>query len=484
MKCTFLLCILLPSCIAAASEHPDWLIDNASYSAGVAQSPTEITLQNGLIRRVIKLSPNAATVAFDNLTSDVSLLRSVRPEATVEIDGTAYEVGGLTGQKIHNYLDAKTLNQLTDNPAAFHFASATIGKTAERFPWKPRREWMPAAMPWPSPGASVVLTFIAPPSLGKITVEVHYEIYDGLPILSKWIVVNNNTEKPIRLGKFTSEILAATEGESAVDDQTQWRLPDMDVETDYTFGGSLKVAVNWEIDPTYATQVNYNRKTPCLLECRPPIGPDQIIAPAGQFASFRTFELPFDSTDRERRGLEVRRLFRAMSPWVTENPILMHVRNSDPASVKLAVDQCADVGFEMIIMTFGSGFDFESRDPVYQQKMKTLADYAASKGIALGGYSLLASRGAATKADNTQGPAARFGVMPCLGAQWGVDYLNQLKSFMQTAGLGVLENDGSYPGDLCAAPIIRSTTAWKIRNGCNGKPSPVCINGAEEMASI
>ena len=53
---------------------------------------------------------------------------------------------------------------------------------------------------------------------------------------------------------------------------------------------------------------------------------------------------------------------------------------------------------------------------------------ARSKGIALGGYSLLASRGAGTAADNTQGVPARFGVMPCLGATWGSNYLAQLQA--------------------------------------------------------
>jgi hypothetical protein len=268
-------------------------------------------------------------------------------------------------------------------------------------------------------------------------------------------VVHNGTEKTIRLNSFTSEILAATEGESIVDAASQWRLPNLFVDTDYTFGGmsptNHNVAVHWESDPLYSTQVNYDKKTPCLLECRPPIGPDQFIEAGGEFTSFRTFELAYDSTDRERQGLAVRRMYRAMAPWVTENPILMHVSGSDAKSVHLAIDQCADVGFEMVIMTFGSGFNFESRDPAYQQKYKEMADYAKSKGIALGGYSLLASRSATTKADNTQGVPARFGVMPCLGAQWGVDYLNQLKSFIGTAGLGVLENDGSYPGDLCAS---------------------------------
>ncbi len=438
-----------------ASAKTDWLIDSSPYTAAISQQDKQIILENGLIRRVIRTSPDAATVSFASLTSGEDLLRSVRPEALVEIDGVKYDVGGLAGQTIHNYLDAKWIDELTANPAAFHFSGLSIGKTVERFPWKPRREWMPHDMPWPPPGASLTLSFAAPEKLGKVSVDVHYEIYDGLPVISKWITVKNVTEKSIRLNSFTSEILAAVEGESIVDAASQWRLPDLCVETDYTFGGmsptNHNVAVHWEADPLYATQVNYEKKTPCLLEVRPPIGPDQIIEPGGEFTSFRTFELPYDSTDRERRGLAVRRLFRAMSPWVTENPILMHVRNSDEKSVHLAVDQCADVGFEMVILTFGSGFDFESRDPNYQQQIKSLADYARGKGIALGGYSLLASRGAATKADNTQGKPARFGVMPCLGAQWGHDYLEQLKSFIDTAGLGVLENDGSYPGDLCAA---------------------------------
>jgi hypothetical protein len=447
--------LLLAAGSKAEIPRHDWLIDNTNYPAVILQTDNDITLQNGLIRRVIRISPNAATVEFDNLISNESLLRSVRPEASVEIDGTQYAIGGLTGQKIHNYLNPDWLKNMTADASAFHFTSATIGKTVKRFPWKPRREWMPKDLPWPAPGASMTLSFASPTTLGKIFVDVHYEIYDGLPVIAKWITVHNGTDKQIRLNKFTSEILAATEGESVVDAQSTWRLPNLFVETDYTFGGMSPgnhgVAVHWEPDPMYETQVNYDRKTPCLLECKPPIGPDQFIDAGADFTSFRTFEMPFDSTDRERRGLAIRRMYRVMSPWVTENPILMHVTSANEKSVRLAIDQCADVGFEMVIMSFGSGFNFESRDPKYQQQIKELADYARSKNIALGGYSLLASRSAATKADNTQGVPARFGVMPCLGSQWGADYLAQLKSFMQTAGLGVLENDGSYPGDLCAA---------------------------------
>ena len=439
----------------------DWLVTPIQTKAGVYRRshPDEIVMTNGLVRRIWRLSPNAATVALDNLITGESLLRSVRSEALVELDGVKYSVGGMEGQNVHNYLDPRWLDKMTANAAAFRFASFQVGKTTERFLWKKRSSWMPQDMPWPPPGASLTLSFTPPPTatlaVSQVRVDVHYEMYDGLPLLSKWITVENGAGKPVRLRTFVSEILAVVEPESVVDPTPVWQTPNIDVETDYTFGGmsgpNHGAAVFWVPDPLYATQVNYELKTPCLLQCRPPRGPDQIIPPGGCFTSFRTFELPFDSTDRERRGLAVRRMYRTVAPWVTENPILMHVRGADSASVRLAVDQCADVGFEMMIMTFGSGFDFESRDPKYQEDVKELADYARSKGIALGGYSLLASRGAATAADNTQGSPARFGVMPCLGARWGIDYLAQLKHFIQTAGLGVLEHDGSYPGDMCAA---------------------------------
>ena len=67
--------------------------------------------------------------------------------------------------------------------------------------------------------------------------EVHYELFDGIPFVSKWIVVRNGTDKPVRLNRFICEILAAVEPESIVDDSPTWQLPNLMVETDYTFGG-------------------------------------------------------------------------------------------------------------------------------------------------------------------------------------------------------------------------------------------------------
>jgi hypothetical protein len=250
------------------------------------------------------------------------------------------------------------------------------------------------------------------------------------------------------------------EYESHVESYERWNLPNIHIESDYEFGGMNAYVANhtthWLPDPDYLTQVSYLRENPCLLESRPPVGPDQNIEPGGTFETFRTFELPFDSTQRERKGLAVRRMYRTIAPWVTENPIMMHVRRADPQSVRLAVDQCAEVGFEMVILTFGSGFNIEREDPQYIAEIKSLVDYAHSKGIELGGYSLLSSRRIGPAHDvidiETGRPGgARFGSAPCIGSEWGRDYFRKLYAFFEKTGFDLLEHDGSYPGDFCAS---------------------------------
>jgi hypothetical protein len=460
---------ILATCLTVgqlrADEPADWLLDGSSFKATVRTNAAngEISLDNGLVRRVFHLAPNAATVGFDNLMTGESFLRAVRPEAMIELDGKHYDVGGLTGQPIQNFLKPTWIGQLRSNPDAFQFTGYQVGRTEARFPWKKHREWMARDLPWPAPGVSLTLEFQSPDSLegslphaGKVTVEVHYELFDGIPLMSKWMVVKNDTKASLRLNTFVSEVLAMTEAESFVGASTDWQLPKLLVETDYAFGGAMgpldtMPSVHWMADPSYTSQVNYDLQTPCLMQCRPPLGPDQILAPGASFESFRAFELAQDSTERERKSLEKRRMYRTIAPWVTENPVYMHVRSADADAVKLAVDQCAAVGFEMVILTFGSGFDFESRDTNYQAGIKKLADYARARGIVLGGYSLCSSRPAGTPADNVVNEHPEFGVAPCLGSAWGHDYLEQLKRMMQNTGLAALEHDGSYPGDTCAA---------------------------------
>lgn len=660
---TFLAITALATAGQTFASQPDWMINPAPYKATITEekSTRDLTLENGLTRRVIRIAPNAATTTLENLVSGEHLLRAVAPEARVTIDGVEYPVGGLTGQSIQNYLKADWIKDLRSLPGSYQFSGWEELPVSKRLEWKKRPEWLAKDLPWPPPGKHLVMRYDPPaaPSkflieqalyeetfggfsqpkpgwtitaskanprssfsnegksgeimalpdtsvfaerawpdkavsveldldagddtqsnawgpglalidadgatvnfiirpnqqvfetpaglagqfdrskpvrlrarladrtvvlestqggddfqaiatlpfpkppvklrIGKVgrggkggdheggdinpklfrchllkiairgaepaatlvartdlpKVEIHYELYDGIPLFSKWLTVTHNSDKPVRVTAFTSHELKLAEVESSVNTAPTSEKFNLWVETDMAFGDMAaeyaNPCVKYLADPEYPTQVHYDRQTPCLLRCQPPLGPDQEVAKGKPFESFRTFELLLDSTDRERRSLARRKMYRVIAPWTHENPLMFHKVQSDPKTIRDAIDQAAEVGFEMVIMSFSSGFNFESRDKAYWDTYKELAEYGRSKGVVIGAYSLLASRGAANPKDNTQGSPARYGRMPCLGTQWGRDYLNNIIDFSRHSGLGIFENDGSYPGDICTA---------------------------------
>jgi len=453
--------LLLGACVAstpAAERRVDWLAGGSPFVARVAHDPQthSLALDNGLVRREFHLAPNAACVAFDQLTAGQSLLRAIRPEARVTLDGVEYAVGGLLGQTVQNYVLEEWLDTLASDPAAFQFESFGVEPISARLEWKRRAEWLSRPVEWPARGQHVVLRF-TPGAAGPsgVRIDVHYELYDGLPLVAKWLTLTNGSTRALQLDSFTSEALALVEPESLVENSPWPERPNLHVETDCTLVGSngdtaQRRTVRWLRDPSYTTQVSYPLESISLLECAPPLGPGLRVEPGETFESFRTFELAFDSHQPTRKALSLARMYRAIAPWTQENPLIFHVRSADDASVRAAIDQAADVGFDLVIMTFGSGFDIESSDPAYLARIKSLADYAHSKGVALGGYSLLASRSidaandVINPATGKPGGFATFGHSPCVESEWGQRYFEKLYAFFEATGCDVLEHDGSY----------------------------------------
>ncbi len=447
------------------AEAADWLIHTPSRVAGVfrGRDPRVLVLDNGLMRRKFLLTPNVACVGFTQVRTGEQLVRAVGPECVVTIDGKAIAVGGLIGQPVGNYILPEWFDQFEIDPAALSFRGFSIGSIEARFPWKQRSEWMAGDATWPPEGVCLTMHFAsgADPH-ASIEVDVHYALYDGLPVVCKWFTLRNTGARPITLDTFASERLAMVEASSEVQDGSRTRRPNVHVETDFTTvsmsgEGSQRQTVKWLKDPTYLTQVNYQRLTPCVLECRPPLGPGVRIEPGERFESFRTWILAFDGTDETRRGLALARMYRTIAPWVAENPLIFHVRSANPESIRAAIEQAAEVGFELIIMTFGSGFNIEDRSPDSLAQIRGLADEAHARGVALGGYSLLASRSVSLEDDvinpetGAPGGFATFGNSPCVGSAWGQRYFETLYDFYLQTGCDVLEHDGSYPGDACAS---------------------------------
>ncbi len=459
IKLFFLYSILLLPQFSTAQT--DWLIQPIQQKANINIQDNYIELNNGLAKRTFYVGPNLACIDYTNLSNGQQLLRSIEPEARVVMDGQMYNIGGLIGQTEKAYLIKGSERKLLSDKNAFQFKGYHIDTIAHYIQWK--------STTWNSnkkqaKGKSIRFDFIAPNNyLSNLTISVHYNLYDGIPLITKWIEIKNNGEQKVKINRVVNEVLGLVEEESAVvgKPEVMKKQHGIYVETNYAFNNAMRYDISdqtthWKIDSSYTSQVNYNYETPCLLEIYPEKAPGIELAKGETFTSVRTNELLMDSYDRQRRGLMLRKMYRTIAPWTTQNPIFMHLVSKTDEEVKAAIDQCVATGYEAVILSFGSHLNMEDSSQKNIIKWKALADYAHQKNILLGGYSLFSSRRISDADDvidiKTGKPGgAFFGNAPCFGSKWGLAYRDKIKYFFKQTGFDIWENDGPYPGDVCAS---------------------------------
>lgn len=464
--------------VAQFDEQPapeDWLIRSPSTRAtvqvlaGKDHQSAQIMLANGLISRTFLitdaslLAPSAATMSFKNLRNGAEFVRSIRPEVLMTVNGKERKVGGLLGQPVHNYFDRAWIDTLNGDADALGFVGCEIGEAARDLPWQPRYGAPKTA--WPPKGKRLTLHFKSRATDGLLA-AVHYELLDGLPLLSKQVVVTNGGSTAVMIDQMTTEILAIPHDQAS----RIW------IESDYTF--HKMTTTRWDEDPLYTTfsegrqiiedlryvpnstldepwkkvdprEYSGSGGARYLLSSRYSQGLAKSLQPGEAFTSFRTYEILHDGDDAERQGLARRKMFRAVGPWTQENPVFMHLRNSDSESIRRAVNQCVETGFEMIILTFGSGFNMESTDRKYWERIKADFDYAHGKGIRMGGYILFCST--ASKGPQSDAKQDVYPPSLCLGSEFVDRYFKHLYEFMEFVGQDIIETDGPYHGYPCAA---------------------------------
>ncbi|NNV55955.1 alpha-galactosidase [Panacibacter sp. KCS-6] len=456
----------LPNWNSAADSltHADWMVQPIQTKAQIftANNGKDLVMYNGLLKRVFRIAPNMACTDFTNLSNGQQLLRAVAPEAKLIIDGTNYNIGGLYGQKEKAYLLNNWVDNFTTDAGDFQYQSYSISPLQ---PYLNRKTGIWSGTNTTATGKTIAFEYASKnPVLANVVVTVHYSLYDGLPLLIKWLTVTNNGNHAITINRVVNEVLAFVEEESAVvgTPEQMKKQHGIYVETNYAFNNAMRYDISdqtthWKTDSTYTSQVNYNYQTPCVLEVYPEKVNGIILSPGESFSSPRTHELLMDSYDRERRGLAIRKMYRAVAPWTNENPIFMHLVSRNNNEVKQAIDQCAATGYEALILSFGSHCNMEDTSAANIAQWKILAAYAHEKHILIGGYSLFSSR-KISDADDVIDPVtskpdagAFFGNAPCMGSNWGLAYIQKLKYFISQTGFNIFENDGPYPGDVCAS---------------------------------
>lgn len=461
----FGICLLLVLLFAFKTEQQDfpfsdWLVEGKNRKAEITLlDGKEIQMDNGLIRRSFVLSPNLACYDFTNLMTGEQLLRTVMPEARITLNGKIYNIGGLTGQKERGFFREEWLDEMESSTEDFHYLSHEIGEITPHFPTK--------TVFWTghkkdATGKRVSFSY-AHQDFPNLILKVHYELFDDIPLMGKYLTMEYSGTERIHINQVVNEILGIVEEESAVVGSTEKmkKQHQLYIENNFAFNNAMHAelssqATHWKPDSSYTSQVNYELRTPNILEVYPERGIGIDLKPGENFQSIRTYELVLDSYDRERNGLARRKMYRALAPWTLQNPIFMHLVSKNDEEVRTAIDQCVATGYEALILSFGSHINMEDISPENIARWKGLADYAHQKGIKIGGYSLFSSRKISDEHDvispiTGKPGGALFGNAPCMASQWGLDYLYKLRFFFENTRFDIFENDGPYPGDVCAS---------------------------------
>ena len=99
----------------------------------------------------------------------------------------------------------------------------------------------------------------------------------------------------------------------------------------------------------------------------------------GTFESFRVFEIFLDEIgNMERTGMARQRLMSYLTPATLENPIYTQTTNLSNVSLHRIIDQCKELGFELLAFSFGCGFNIETTNQTQLEYYESVIGYATN----------------------------------------------------------------------------------------------------------
>ena len=377
---------------------PFWVLEQTSAPSSAVLTDDALILENRYLRRVIDRT-RGTTVSLTDGDGCEALSAPVR-EGSVCVDGTLYPLEGPCQIRIREGRE-----------------------TVAKFPYQPR-PYNTHPYPYPAPGKVAELVY----TRGPLEITVLCEIFDDMPAMRKSLYVKNNGERTVTVDTAETEALRLN-GDGAL----RFYL-----ESDYT--GSNGTGFN---------QGTSLFREGDLVSAHFDMGPDYDLKPGETFRGMQVYELFCQSVSFDHRMNEVQNMYRRVAPWVSEAPLFIHLISDDSRVLRDTADMLADVGFDMIIQSFGSGIDLENEDPAYIERVKEDYDYIHSRGITVGGYTLAIIRDyrpmnhdCATNGDHSQ-------ISRCLCTKWSKDYWNRVVNFLDKTGSDFIEIDGPYHFYTC-----------------------------------
>lgn len=382
-----------------------WVLDDRDYKSQIVVKDSKAVISNGLVSRTIEFE-GCKTSSYQNLQSDTELISDVCSDFAVSVNGKKYF------------------------GSSFNFIEAQEVPCSERVPFK-RTDTMTKNCVYPPEGKAVILKY-GNDEL-NLLVEVRFEIYDGIPVIMKQLTVKNTGAETITIDNIYTDILKITENRDTV-------FVDSDYDSSTDFLG-LELS-------KYAK--HYARYQYDFLEVAPEFRMNIKVGAGEEAESIVAFELLFGAEYYEQRLIEVKTMYRKIAPWCTDDVLFFHLISNSSRAIRKAVDQCAEIGIEMIIQSFGSGVNMESGRKSYLERIKKAYDYGHKKGIRMGAYTLAYVKNyrpvRGDEALNHDGSH----ICRCLATEWSQKYMKDVLRFIDETGADAVEIDGPYGMLMCS----------------------------------
>lgn len=315
----------------------------------------------------------------------------------------------------------------------------------------------------------------APFTASGATVDVHYEIYDGLPILKKWVsVLNAAGNEPLGVDSMIMEQLRAPnfapEQMYIIRVQAGNDFPSDQQVAPIAANGGGRAQPLWTLDPLYDLCCDASLHVPWTYYTLLSVGygydvafggrtgPGAIVLGGGTFTSIAVRTVLYDSRDPHRQSLTWLKVQSRVAPQLSENPMYyMFFDVSSTAAFRLALDQASVVGYEMAIVGFGAdGFcglcAEQTQNATWVAWFKEQVDYGKSVGVGVSAYTLMQANGWGEGVPEVEQILQRDGTrggIACFATDWHAAYRQDVLTFAAAVGMEGVETDGQYENAPC-----------------------------------
>ncbi|MEG0546638.1 MAG: hypothetical protein RR552_05570 [Oscillospiraceae bacterium] len=383
-----------------------WVLNGNNYIASIEMKNESVVLSNGLIKREVMLK-NSATKSFFSIENDVELISEPLCDT-------------------HIFINRKKIS-LDDG---FTFISAEPSKKLKLVEFKETPS-MTEKHEYPPKGKSVDLTYKNDDL--KLKIIVHFEIYDFIPTIMKTVFVENYSTEEITIDNIVTDAMSIKDNRDLLF-------------VDSNFNAAMEfLGLEFEQYAKLYARYQYD-----ILEVAPLYRMNVKLKKGEVLQSIVAYEMCFSAEYYEQKLIEIKTMYRFIAPWCLDNVLFFHLISNRTKDIEKAVDECCEVGAEMIIQSFGSGVRMESSSERYLSRIKKAYDYGHKKGIKMGAYTLAYVKNyRPVRGDEALNHDASH-ICRCLADEWSQKYTKSILNFIDKTGADAIEIDGPYGMMLCS----------------------------------